>query len=192
MIGTDKYIGVSMIHKKVLISAVVLSILGHMAVIALSSVIALGPCSPTEKAFTVHIEEQPETIVAPEHGPDGLPQEKSPNALQKKSEDTVELDDPSTKYYAYLREVKKRIEKRWLYPREAYTRKEKGSTVITFSITEAGALVNSYITTSSGYLSLDNEALRVVQSVGPLAPLPQRFHLSKLNVMAKFHYSLAE
>jgi TonB family protein len=184
--------GVHMIQKKLFITAVVLSIIGHMAVFALSGMIEIGGNNDVKRAFTIQFEDEstpghqsfdPKDIVSPEETFKNHP---------KKKEDTVELGNIDTKYASYLKPLKKKIEKSWSYPRESYARKEKGITVVTFSITEEGQLVDTHVIAPSGYGSLDDEAIRAIRSAGPLDPLPARFNLSKLHVIARFLYNLAD
>ncbi|MBN2516553.1 MAG: energy transducer TonB [Deltaproteobacteria bacterium] len=181
-----------MIQKKLFITAVVLSVVGHMAVFALSGMVEIGSSNDVKRAFTIQFEDEsttahksidPKDIVSPE--------ESFKNPTNKK-EDTVELGSNDTPYSSYLKPLKKKIETSWTYPRESYDRREKGITVVTFSITEEGQLVNTHIIAPSGYDSLDDEALRAVRSAGPLEPLPPRFNLSKLHVIARFLYNLAD
>ena len=186
--------GETMIHRQLLITAIVISLVGHMAIIALSGMIVMNSTSPAEKPFTVHLESQTSTIgIKPpiNHPPTQL---SDPPSMEKqgKGEDIVELGDKQTKYYSYLKHLKRKIEQHWTYPRDAYMKKEKGASVIRFSITESGNLADLFIVGSSGYESLDGEALRVIRSSCPFNPLPAQFNLSKLHVIARFQYTLAD
>ncbi len=186
--------GEPMIQKKLLITAIVLSMVGHMAIIALSGMIVMNSNSPAEKPFTVHLENQSliaKTQTAVNQPPTQLT-EKLSQGGQQKGEDIVELGDKQTKYYAYLKHLKQKFEQQWTYPRDAYIKKEKGASVVRFSITESGNLADSFIVASSGYKSLDGEALRVIRSSCPFNPLPTQFNLSKLHVIARFQYTLAD
>jgi len=184
--------GAYMISKKLLITAIAISVIGHMAVIALSSILEIGGNPNMDRAFTVHFEEQAEISDNAEKAHFKVSPGKPYNNPENKMEDTVELGNKNTKYYSYLKQLKKKVDRRWSYPTESYARKEKGISVIKFSITEEGTLVDSCLVASSGYDSLDREALRVIQSTGPLAPLPKSFNLSKLHIIAKFQYRLAD
>jgi TonB family protein len=184
--------GAHMIQKKLFITAVVLSVVGHMAVFALSGMIKIGKSNDTRSAFTIQFEDQSTTAHNSPDQEDIVSSDQSLKNPIKKKEDTVELGSNDTKYSLYLKPLKKKIEKSWTYPRESYARKETGITVVTLSITEEGHLVDTHIITPSGYDSLDNEALRAVRSAGPLKPLPARFNLSKLHVIARFMYNLID
>jgi TonB family protein len=122
-------------------------------------------------------------------------EDKSGETINTKSyerEDTVNLGSKNTKYYSYLTKLKGDIKKNWLYPKQAYVRKEEGTTVVKFSIVEDGSLIDIRIIASSGFKSLDTEALNVVKLCAPYTPLPKNFNLSKLNIVANFQYGLAD
>jgi TonB family protein len=184
--------GVHMIQKKLFITTVVLSVIGHMAVFALSGMIEIGKSNDARSAFTIQFEDQSTTAYKSPDQKDIVSPGKSLKNPIKKKEDTVELGSNDTKYSSYLKPLKKNIEKNWTYPRESYANREMGITVVTLSITEEGQLVDTHIIAPSGYDSLDDEALRAVRSAGPLKPLPARFNLSKLHVIARFMYNLAD
>lgn len=184
--------GVHMIQKKLFTTAVVLSIVGHMAAFALSGMVEIRSSNDVKPAFTIQFEDDSTTAQNSSEPKDIVSPEESFKIPSKKKEDTVELSNIDTKYASYLKPLKKKIEKSWTYPRESYFRKEKGTTVVTFSITEGGQLVDTRIITPSGYDSLDDEALRAVRLAGPLDPLPSQFNLSKLHVIARFLYNLAD
>jgi len=181
-----------MIQQKLFITAVVLSVVGHIAVFALSGMIKIGGSHDARSAFTIHFEDQAATAHKSLDPKDIVSPEKSTKKPAKKKEDTVELGSNDTQYSSYLKPLKKKIEKNWTYPRESYAHRETGITVVTLSITEGGQLVDTHVIVASGYDSLDDEALRAVRSVGPLKPLPARFNLSKLHVIARFLYDLTD
>lgn len=182
-----------MIQKKILITAIVVSLICHIALIALSNMVILGNGHSADRPFTVRLEEQSKHFEKIDYPNTRKPTgEAGPYKARPKTEDTVELGNKNTKYYDYLKHLKKKIEQHWSYPRQAYARKEKGTSVVKFSISERGNLADSCIMTSSGYESLDREALRVIQSACPFQPIPLRYNLSRLHVIARFQYSLAD
>lgn len=105
-------------------------------------------------------------------------------------EETITLGSREPKYQDYLRKVKSRIERRWTYPGKAFARGERGVTTVRFSISAGGSLVSNNVMGSSGYGLLDQTALNVIQAAAPYDPLPREFNLSRLNIIADFHYSL--
>ncbi len=186
--------GGPMIHRKLLITAIVISLVGHMAIIALSGMIVMNGTTSAKKPFTVHLESQTSTVGG-KPAVNQLPTQLNDTTSQggqSKGEDIVELGDKQTKYYSYLKHLKRKFEQHWTYPRDAYIKKENGASVIRFSIEESGTLADSFIVASSGYESLDGESLRVIRSSCPFNPLPPHFNLSKLHVIARFEYNLAD
>jgi protein TonB len=183
-----------MIRKNILITAVIISLIGHMAIIAISGMIVFNGSGSADKPFTVHLESKATSIGSkPVSIKSSTEQDHPiPEGTQGKGEAVVELGDRQTKYYSYLTHLKRKFEQRWTYPRDAYTKKEKGVSVVRFSIAETGNLADVFILSSSGHKALDGEALRVIQSSCPFNPLPAEFNLSMLHVIARFQYNLAE
>jgi protein TonB len=86
--------------------------------------------------------------------------------------------------------VKDRIENRWTYPGKAFEKGEKGVTTVRFSIDQNGTLSANTVINTSGYGLLDEGALNVIRSAAPYDPLPVHYNLSRLHIIASFHYSL--
>ncbi len=182
----------NMISKKIFVITVMVSLAGHIIVLALSGFLGDG-YTEVEDGFTVSLEKHLDTTVNKDR--------KEKKALQSSSDtihksapdktvDTIDLDSTDTKYYRYLLEVKKNIDRKWSYPDDAFSRGEGGTTVVEFSIAKEGILTDSRIITSSGYGALDAESLHAVQSAGPFLPFPAMFNLTKLNIVAQFRYTL--
>ena len=106
-------------------------------------------------------------------------------------EETVAMGSHAGKYRNYLKKVKIRIDSRWIYPGKAFERGENGVTTVRFSINNDGSLAANTITGSSGYNLLDECALNVIRSAAPYDPLPGEYNLSRLHIIASFHYNLA-
>lgn len=189
-----------MLSKKVLIMSVSISIAIHIAILAAAGIMDLRG-DKHRRIFNVDLKE---TVKEEEKTADkkeetntsraddkGKPEENLDTAMYER-EDTVNLDSMDTKYRSYLVKLRKSIKKNWSYPKEAYIRKEEGTTVVKFSITKDGFLKDICVIISSGFKSLDMETLGVVKTSAPYAPLPKSFNLSKLNIVANFQYSLVE
>ena len=157
--------------KKILILAIMLSLTSHMAMLSLTGFIDMQGKSPREEVVTVHLKDPPED-------------------MDKKSETKEEpkADRPSVEKRADY----KKIENIWKYPQSAFEREEEGVTVLKFSINKSGALIATRIMTSSGFKSLDQDALHVVQLAAPYDSFPKEFDLSRLHIIARFQYKLAE
>jgi TonB family protein len=181
-----------MISNKLLITTVIMSLVGHMILIALSSMLFSGNDATPQRAFSVNFAEQSQTLGLPQTPPLETLTEDAFEAVVRKTEDTVELGDATTRYYSYLKHLKRKIEQHWTYPPDAYYQKEDGAAVVQFSITDGGDIIDLIIIASSGHDSLDEAALHAIRSVHRYSPIPVGFNLARLNVVAKFYYTLAQ
>ena len=107
-----------------------------------------------------------------------------------KTEDTVDLNTTEFKYYSYFLGLKRKIEGVWRYPKAAAQRGEHGSLNLIFTIKSNGDLEGIQIVSSTGFQSLDGEALRAIRVAAPFNPFPKSWEgLEKLNVKATFEYT---
>lgn len=105
-------------------------------------------------------------------------------------EETIDLNTTEFKYYSYFLGLKKQIEGVWHYPRDAALRGEHGSLNLIFTISSNGDLDGIQVVSSSGFRSLDGEALRAIKVAAPFHPFPKSWQgLEKLNVKATFEYT---
>jgi TonB family protein len=183
--------------KKILFLTIAISLASHVAMLSLAALINMQGEIPREEVLTVQLKESPEKIAQKTEAqqkphPVAKPVQKNAVLSKKILEDTVDLGDADSKYTAYLKKIKQKIETVWTYPRNAYKREEEGVSVIKFSINTRGELVASGIISSSGSLFLDQGTMNVVKYAAPYAPLPPEFNLAQLNVIARFQYKLAE
>ncbi len=98
-------------------------------------------------------------------------------------------DVKQAEYNTYLERVKRSVFRAW-EPEQASRNKEQGKVVLEFTILRDGRLDNMRILRSSGYPTLDREAMRAVKAVSPFQPLPERTRLSELSIRYTFNYSL--
>jgi len=185
-----------MTTKKIFLTAIGISLAAHIAVLALAGFLGgSGGMDEGEDVFTVTLERRPGRI-AERHGSENKAAtgllEDIRERVRGGSVDTVDLDSTDTKYYPYLLQVKESIDEQWSYPDDAFTRGEAGTTVVEFSIAQEGILADCRPVVSSGYESLDAESLRAVRSAAPFAPFSEEFGLARLNIVAKFRYTLAD
>ncbi len=76
------------------------------------------------------------------------------------------------------------------YPAKAYEAKEQGQTFVHFIVNEDGTLSDFKIQRSSGFLSLDEEALRVAKSMPDWIPGKQRGKAVKVAFCLPFNFKL--
>jgi len=189
-----------MLSKKILITSISISLIFHVVILVLAGIMDMSG-DDNGKAFMVDLTEPSknhEEIIPGKAEAKVSPievrskSEGDHSAKPRKREDTVSLDSIDIKYCSYLEKLREKIRGNWSYPQEAYIKKDEGTTIVKFSLGEDGSLRGLCVSASSGFNSLDMEALDVIRSSAPYAPLPRSFNLSKLNIVAKFQYSLTE
>lgn len=182
-----------MISRKIFITTIILSLAVHVVLLALSGFLGGYGGTDEEEVFTVnlvrHLDITGETQKdEKETASDSL--KSDGKSTGDGASDTIDLDSTDTKYYPYLIQVRENIDRIWSYPGDAFIRGEGGTTVVEFSIIEKGSLTDSRVIVSSGHELLDLESLRAIRSAAPFAPFPAALGLAKLNIVAKFRYTL--
>ena len=180
--------------KKVLLWPVIISIIGHVALISASSVFDLRDNGKTAEIFTVDIKE-PEPGQSPrKEGNKEIKEHQKTKVTNGDGwrEDTVDLGSNDVKYAAYLVRIKRRILQIWEYPQKAYEKNEEGVVVVKMSIDAGGKLAETNLMSSSGSTLLDEGALSIVKASAPFEPLPDSYNLSRLHIVASFRYKLVE
>jgi TonB family protein len=184
---------------KAFITAILISLASHVLVLSMPIIGEKPPSRPREGGIlTVHLTESipapqekdiPKEPVAARVKPAPTPTETTDAVVR---EDTVNMGSQDSRYRSYLLKIRKRIEDRWKYPQAALQKKEKGATTIKFSINNNGSLSAQDILASSGSQILDEYTLAVIRAGAPYDRLPVDLGLSKLHIVAVFHYRLTE
>lgn len=181
--------------QKAFITAIMISLASHVLVLSMP-VIGDKP-SPRPRDVSLLTVNLTEPVPAPQEKDD----QKEPVAVKKQpaaapmtaaGEDTVNLGSEDGRYRFYLLKIRKRIERSWKYPQTALQKKEKGTTTVRFSIDKNGYLSSQDVVSSSGSQLLDEYTLSIIRAAGPYDRLPVDLGLSKLHIIAVFHYRLAE
>lgn len=182
--------------KMIFLWPVIISVIGHVALIAVSSMVDLRDNVRAAELFTVQIAEpesaaRPEKEKQPSRGklPERIPEAKS--LPEGGREDTVDIGSSDVKYAAYLSGVKQRILHVWKSS-DVYKKTEDGVVMITMSLDADGSLAQVSLTGSSGISSVDQKTLDVIRSAAPFRPLPREYDLSRLHIMASFSYRVKE
>ena len=184
-----------MIPKKIFLTAITLSLAVHIVFLALSGFLGDYDCTDKEDVFTVSLGQRLNRTDEMRDNEKKAACDLLKNGGQStrnSAVDTIYLDSTDTKDYPYLLRVKENIDRKWSYPDNAFARGEGGTTVVEFSIVERGILTDSRVIVSSGHELLDTESLRAIRSAAPFAPFPTEFGLAKLNIVAKFRYTLGD
>ncbi len=107
----------------------------------------------------------------------------------KKKEDTIDLNTNHFKYYSYFIGLKKQIENVWHYPKDAAVKGKHGKLNLIFTVSSDGDLEKLKVLRSSGYASLDDEAVRAIKVAAPYHPFPKSWEgMERLNIKASFEY----
>ncbi|MBN1381663.1 MAG: energy transducer TonB [Deltaproteobacteria bacterium] len=188
--------------KKILILSLLLSFSCHTAVLSLTTFFHANGKNGAGKSFDVInvdiydaalIHKKPQKPrLKKKQATLSQPQKQHTITENSPLEDTVNLAAENTKYTPYLKKIKRQIEYRWQYPRQAFEAGMEGITVVKFSINKAGVLIAGNIMSSSGARMLDQGVLDAIQSASPYDPLPDDMNLSKLHVIATFHYQFSK
>ena len=176
--------------------AVMISLAAHVAVLSMPLMFRSPSASEADAGIVnVELKKSFESVL------ESLPEKEEPakqtqsrtarGTTEKRTrEETVTLGSRDSRYQDYLKKVKSRIDSRWTYPGKAFERGEKGITTLKFSIDSDGSLSANAVIDSSGYSLLDECALNVVRIAAPYDPLPQEYRLSRLHIIASFHYQI--
>jgi protein TonB len=188
--------------KKAILWPVIISIIIHVTLLAVTGMIDLRDNVKPVEIFSVNIKEpEPEATPAPKKEKITKKETKSVRTQKEKGvsvndddwrEETVDLGSRDIKYVTYLAKIKNKILQIWQYPQKAYENNEEGNVIVKMSIDADGRLAGAALISSSGYAELDDGALSVVQTAAPFEPLPGIYDLSRLNIIASFHYKITD
>jgi len=102
--------------------------------------------------------------------------------------ETIRLDSREPRYQDFLAQIQQRIYRVWGYPEEAWSSGISGEVQLLFTVLASGSLTGVRLLHSSGYPSLDQEALRAVKAAAPYDPLPFQVEEERVNILASFNY----
>ena len=106
--------------------------------------------------------------------------------------EAVPLDTPDPRYMDYFRQIRERIQSKWIYPYEAQSRGIGGELQIEFGIAKSGELQFIERRRSSGVELLDDYAMRAVQLASPFPPVPDAISKGGLPINGTFRYVILD
>ena len=106
--------------------------------------------------------------------------------------DPIALDTPDPKYQDYFRQIRERIQSKWIYPYEASSRGIGGELQIDFGIAKSGELQFIERRRTSGVELLDDYAIRAVQLASPFPPVPDAISKGGLPINGTFKYIIQD
>jgi TonB family protein len=188
--------------KKAIFWPIIISIFIHVTLLAVTGMVDLRDNIKPVEIFSVSIKEpDQEEKPAPEKEKitkkgtkSGLTQKEKGVSISDNDwrEETVDLGSLDIKYAVYLARIKKKILQIWQYPPKAYENNQEGIVIVKMSIDADGRLAAVTLISPSGYAELDEGTLSVVQTASPFEPLPANYDLSRLNIVASFHYKITD
>jgi protein TonB len=104
-------------------------------------------------------------------------------------EGPISLNTREPRYLTYFETVKHAIEQVWEYPELALRSGLDGKLILEFTILEDGEMVGPRLIHSSGFLELDQEAMRAVRAASPFKPIPASVGRNRIDILASFEYS---
>jgi len=100
----------------------------------------------------------------------------------------IPLDTKDPKFGDYFERLRRAIQEKWLYPREAAEKNIGGQLVLEFGIARDGQLRFIELRRSSGVVVLDDYAINAVKLASPFPPIPDGIGRSGIPVVAVFNY----
>ena len=182
--------------KKAIFWPVLISIIGHVAMIMVTSMLDLRENVKYTEVYTVSIKE-PDQPLPPIPKKEETKEEKKldpPKPVKRTAipgwrEDTIDLSSSDTKYLQYRLDMVKKLSRAWKYPEKAKEAGEQGVVVLKISLNSEGGIAEAIIINSSGVANLDEAALVAAKSAAPFGQLPAA-DLTQLHIFIKFLYEL--
>ena len=100
----------------------------------------------------------------------------------------IPLDTKDPRFGDYFERLRRAIQGKWLYPREASEKNIGGQLVLEFGIARDGQLRFIELRRSSGVAVLDDYAINAVKLASPFPPIPDGLGRSGIPVVAVFNY----
>lgn len=104
--------------------------------------------------------------------------------------DTVWMDTAQDMLISFMRRFRINIYGVWNYPDEAAQNGQQGTCLVRVTVDRQGNVTNVQLLESSGFRSLDEEAMRAVRDGASYGPLPRSYPHEDLKIMAFFQYYL--
>ena len=104
--------------------------------------------------------------------------------------DTVWMDTEQDLLISFMRRFRTNIYNVWNYPADAAARNQQGTCLLRITVDREGNVTDVRLLESSGYRSLDEEAMRAVRQGATYGPLPRAYQNPDLKIMAFFQYHM--
>lgn len=104
--------------------------------------------------------------------------------------DTVWMDSQQDLLSSFMRRFRANIYNVWNYPANAIGQQQQGTCLLRITVDRQGNILDVELLESSGYKSLDEEAMSAVRQGATYGPLPRSYTNEDLKIMAFFQYRL--
>lgn len=104
--------------------------------------------------------------------------------------DTVWMDTEQDLLISFMRRFRNNIYSVWNYPSAAVQRQQQGTCLVRITIDRKGNVTDVNLLESSGFRTLDDEAMDAVRQGATYGPLPRAYPNEYLKIMAFFEYRL--
>ncbi len=104
--------------------------------------------------------------------------------------DTVWMDSQQDLLISFMRRFRTNIYNVWNYPDSAAQRQQQGTCLLRITVDRQGNVTDVSLLESSGYRTLDEEAMSAVREGATYGPLPRAYPNEDLKIMAFFQYHL--
>ena len=118
------------------------------------------------------------------------PQSTNSEKTQDKKQPTNEKNNTKQSESDYIEYVKRTLDRNKTYPARALRYEEEGNVMITFQILKTGALTELRIKSSSGFPSLDRQAMQIVKKSSPFKHFPPNFTEKLLKIEVPMEFKL--
>jgi len=118
------------------------------------------------------------------------PQNTESEKKQNTRQFTNEKNNTKQSESDYIEYVKRTLDRNKTYPARALRYEEEGNVMITFQILKTGALTELRIKSSSGFPSLDRQAMQIVEKSSPFKHFPPDFTKNLLTIEVPMEFKL--
>jgi protein TonB len=102
----------------------------------------------------------------------------------------VPLDTRDPRYAEYFAELKRRIQDKWTYPKEAARKGQSGRGELRFVLRKDGSVETVEIVKSSGVDVLDSYIRNAIRLAAPFPPVPVSIEREAIPISMNFNYEL--
>ena len=114
----------------------------------------------------------------------------SQNTNSETKQPTNEKNNTKQSESNYIEYVKRTLNRNKTYPPRAVRYREEGNVMITFQILKTGALTELRIKSSSGFPSLDRQAMQIVEKSSPFKRFPPNLSQNLLSIEVPMEFKL--